>query len=104
MTPLPKVFLLFTNYWMMPDHLARTWWQALAKAQWSQAVAFRQAFLYHDVGVLGNRHAFIHKSVAPAKVMAVIENLVSEQTLSRKQASEIEEQVLTMVKHDGMWR
>jgi hypothetical protein len=102
MTP-PTLWFLLSKYWTLPDPIARSWWRTLTQARWSKSVEFKQTVLYFSVGGCGDRHAFLHQSVSPARTVEVLEALVEEQLLGRAQASRIEDTILKHVTHDGDW-
>jgi len=88
-----------------PDRLARLVSSSLYRAQWSEAVALRQAFQLHDpvhaevngvpVTVLPFAIQGLTASAATrAKVIAALEACVREKVLTRKDATAFEEHVL----------
>ena len=103
MTP-PRVFWAFANYWRLPQPVTRLFWHALSHAQWSRAIALRQTILLYSSGPGGDRKALIHGTCCPREIMAVVEDLVQEQCLSRAKANQLEEAILACVKADGTWR
>jgi hypothetical protein len=100
----PKVFWILTTYWRIPRTLSRRLWSALDRAKWSVPVALRQVLLLYSVAVVGDRRALIDETCSPLAIIDVIEALVHERQLTRRQATALEEAILARVSAQGTWR
>ena len=109
MTPLAR---MLAQYWELDPAQAKTWWQALTKAQWSVAVAWRRTVLLFDQGILAPLtdvqacaavERFLDTTASPHAVLGVVENLVREDVLRREDARMIETKILAMVDKHGRW-
>jgi hypothetical protein len=102
----PPCWMMLSKYFgLNPDQQDRVW-GAIARAKWSVASSWRQTVLLLDsrgpspdtVGV------FLREHSPPSRVMAVLESLVQEKLLSRREVSAVEEKVLAQVSADGQWK
>jgi hypothetical protein len=99
-----------TRAWGISDREARRWWTALCHSTWSQAVSWRQALVHFDQQprqpgppVVEETIAFVNATAPPRVVMEVLEGLVQERRLTRREASAIQVQILTRVDREGQW-
>jgi hypothetical protein len=100
---------LTTDWCPLPRSLAWTWWRALVRAQWSTSVEWREAFLVFarrcdgvpSRAVLA--HFFAHHC-APHDLVTLLESLVQEQVLLRRDGRMIEEILLRQCDHEGQWK
>jgi hypothetical protein len=90
---------MLMDTWAIPPDLAATWWQALAGARWSRAVSWRQ-----QVQLYRSRRLFLCQVSGPQVVVPMLEDLHHEGRLSRRQATQIEEHILSWVSATGTWR
>ena len=105
-TPMYRTICEYAS--LSPD-LARTWWQALSKAQWSEARSWLADVRYFDqqprsrTARLDGVLPFLRLTSPPARVLAVLEALVQEGQLPRHEASAIEECLFSCIDRGGEW-
>lgn len=105
---IPLIWEGFTGlYLRLEPTLARIWWQALCRSQWTSAREFRQKIWLWNSGGRAQPEdceCFWEEHLTPQGLIAVVEDLVTSQRLRRRQAQEIETAVLAMVRADGGWK
>ena len=105
MEPPPKVFQSFCDlYWGMSTPLMHTLWAAFRQAESSAARTLRHVWLLYDSVDRIDPKALIHVTCSPKRVLEAIEALVDESLLDRRQATQVEEIILSHVQADGTWR
>jgi hypothetical protein len=85
--------------WGCPRDLAERSWQTLMTSRWSAATALRQWVLaqpFVDV-------AHVRRRYPPHELVGVLEALVQERRLPRREATTLEDHLLTAVAADGDW-
>jgi hypothetical protein len=103
--PPAKVFVKFCEgYWQLSPSLTRTLWQAFRQATSPTARTLRHVWLLYDSVDRIDPHALIHVTCSPKKIIEALEALVEETLLTRSQATEAEEAMLSHVQADGTWR
>ena len=94
--------ILQEELWHLADEDLRRLWGALSRARFSRAVAFREQVRLMGVIRLSGR------ALAPlchaASLLAVLECLVHERLLSRRQCTQIEERLLRHIDRHGQWQ
>lgn len=106
----PRLWGWLTRTWCpLPASMAWTWWRAIARARWSASVEWRTVFLAFDRRCTGrpNEHVvalFFHQHCAPQDLVTLIEALVQEQVLLRRDGRRIEEIVLGLCDAQGQWK
>ena len=106
-TAAPKIFAIFTDFWRLEPRMARGFRQALTEATWSRAVSLRQCLELYEARA-GTHHPsagthLMHQVCGPQQVITIIEELHTEQLLTRQEASRLEEQILTTIGPAGLW-
>jgi hypothetical protein len=105
--PPPLWRSLTTEWCPLPRSLAWVWWLAISRAQWSQAVEWREAFL-----VFARRPGFTSAEMvayffthhcAPHDLVTLLEALVQEQVLLARDGRRIEEVLLAQCDAEGQW-
>ena len=99
----PCVWGMLMDYWQVPAALAVVWWQALSQSHHPRALAVRQAVLLFDAAPVAEAYHLVYGICAPQTVIEVLEALVDEGQLLRRQATAIEEAVLCHVDREGEW-
>jgi hypothetical protein len=94
---------MLMDSWQVPAALAVVWWQALSQSHHPGALAVRQAVLLFDAAPVAEAYHLVYGIGAPQTVIAVLEALVDEGQLLRRQATAIEEAVLCHVDREGQW-
>ena len=101
MATTPRLWLvLCCEEWGTPRTLAERTWQALQASRWTQPTALRQWVLVQFVVDPGH----FRQTYSPLAVVDVLETLVKERRLTRRQASALEDYLLTTVTPEGAWR
>lgn len=97
------------EYFRLTDIQASGWRLALSQATWSEAQAWAkdvQAFDLeppHGAAKLQAIVPFFQDVSPPSRVVAVIERLVQEKLLTRREGTVLEEHVLACVDRAGQW-
>jgi|SoiMethySBSTD1v2_1073268.scaffolds.fasta_scaffold202304_6 hypothetical protein len=106
----PPFWQFLTRRWLgvSPD-LAQTWWGALTRSRWSEARTFYQAVLRYDAHPAPAQRPSEDKLamsglVEPQALMQLVEDLVAEHVLLRREGSMIQEAILTRLDATGAWR
>ena len=103
----PRLWRCFTGHFGLDEAAARRWWQAVCVGQGAVPVAWCRAMLAcADIESLRPEgvRAFLMMQVPPGEIIALIEALVSEEKLSRRRASALEQRVLDKVQATGAWK
>jgi hypothetical protein len=109
MMPMPKLWQVLTADWvpLAPD-LARAWWYAVAHARWSLATAWREQFLQfaRQEGMVTREYVtdFFAKAATLHQLIALVEWLMQEQVLLRRDGKTIEEALLAQADAHGQWK
>jgi hypothetical protein len=106
----PRLWACLTREWCpLPSSLAWTLWRAIVRARWSGAVEWRTVFLdfaRRCTGVPSRAvvTVFFAQHCAPHDLMTLIEALVQEQVLLRRDGRRIEEILLGQCDAQGAWK
>lgn len=105
----PQLWLWMTTHWCrLPQSMAWLWWRALCKAQWSAAAQWRETFLNFERPdrVLSRDliEGFLQEIARPKHLMDLLEALMEEGKLLRRDAHHLQELVLTQTDRDGQWK
>jgi hypothetical protein len=106
--PEPLILKAFAHYALgLDDHTRFTFWKSLCLARWSRAVEFKAALTEASTphGLMGREtfEDFAEAHGRPAALVRLLEDLVAEGTLTRRDASVIEEKLFTKIDRDGDW-
>jgi hypothetical protein len=83
---LPIAWEILTRYLRVPPELSTTTWKAMTRSHWSRPTGLRRTIqLFGSIRMDSNK--FLENSCAPSELMAAIEDLVTEQRLSRRKGS-----------------
>ena len=93
--------ILVHDLWHLPEPEAKTLWFALQRARTVRPVLFLQHLCL--LGTCRTTQAYRQRLCAPATIVAVVEALVHERALRRKQGTHIEEHILRQVTAQGAW-
>jgi hypothetical protein len=105
----PQLWGWLTRQWCpLPASLAWTWWRAISRAQWSASVEWRTVFLDFARRCTGSPNdeviaLFFTQHCAPHDLVTLIEALVQEQVLRRRDGRCIEEALLQQCDAQGQW-
>jgi hypothetical protein len=88
------------------DHLAWTWWNALRKSQWTGCAAFRATLLRYDAQPtprpeVDRQH--VQGLMTPEHLVELVEELVKQHLLLRRDGSQIQEAILNQLDRAGAW-
>jgi hypothetical protein len=106
--PPPPLWLTLAQYWRLSERQTRQTWAALYRARWQVASAWRMVLVHFEGQHPSLRSPervwnFLSVNVQPETCINVIEALISERLLSRREGSQIEEHILSHVSADGDW-
>ena len=109
LTPPPALWRFITEQWLqLSPALASHWWSALGKSTWSSAVALRTAL--HDFSALpfpaqapSDVRTAIETALQPRALVQVLEDLVRQKLIMRREARVIEAAVLSHTDATGQW-
>ena len=99
---VPPIVVLLGTALDLPDDLVQSWWKALARAQWSEAAAWRRRLLLYQT--LGDKQSFAVTVCQPQMVIKVVELLGREKLLKPDHVDLIVDAILTRMGRDGMWK
>jgi hypothetical protein len=106
----PPFWQFLCRRWLglSPD-LAHTWWHALTRSRWSETRTFYQAVLRYDAHPAPGQRPSEDKLamsgwVSPGQLVQLVESLVHERCLLRRDATTIEEALLSRLDATGEWR
>jgi hypothetical protein len=103
------MFRTFCDYFRLDADQASTWRTALSAAQspvaqrWGRDVVAFDLDPPHGQEKFALVVPFFRQVSPPARVVAVLESLVEEQRLSRREATQIEERVFQCIDAQGEW-
>ena len=106
---MPRFWVFLCKTWLgLSSDLAHAWWGALCRSRWTEARAFREAVVRYDQHPAPAQRPLedkLHMSgwVAPEQLMALVEDLVREGCLLRREASTIQEAILAALDAAGAW-
>jgi hypothetical protein len=107
---LPRFWVFLCQRWLELDQsLTWSWWRALGKSPWSACEELRTTVLRYD------RHPYpgqqpeaervqMSDLIAPGQLLMVIEDLIRQQLLLRRDGAVIEEKILRRLDRHGEWR
>jgi hypothetical protein len=105
----PPFWQFLTRRWLglSPD-LAYTWWNALSRSRWSAPRTFHQAVLRYDQHPAPGQRPLEEKLsmsglVEPQALMQLVEDLVAEGVLLRRDSIKLEEALLGALDATGAW-
>jgi hypothetical protein len=106
---VPQIWSCVLSACGVDELLIRQGWQAVVRARWSVATAFRQDVLAFERRPVwqqlpGDAQVFLQLHMQPEQLMTLLENLVREQQLTRHKAGQIEEALLQSLTADGQWQ
>jgi hypothetical protein len=106
---MPKFWTFICRTWLgLSSDLAWAWWHALSKSRWTEARAFHQAVLRYDQHPAPAQRPTEEKTcmsalVGPGYLVQLVEDLVRERVLLRRDAAKIEDSILVKLDAEGEW-
>jgi hypothetical protein len=106
---MPKFWVFLCRDWLQISHdLSWSWWRALDKSPWSACDELRTSVLHYDAHPYpGQRpeaeRVQMSERIVPGQLMQVIEALVRQHLLLKRDAGQIEEALLKRVDRFGEW-
>jgi hypothetical protein len=107
---MPPFWQFLCRRWLglSPD-LAHAWWHAVRRSRWTDARTFYEAVLRFDQHPAPGQRpaedkAYMSGLVEPRALMRLVESLVREGCLLRREASTIQEAILRRLDSQGEWR
>jgi hypothetical protein len=104
----PPLWKALARHWVgLDDRTGWLWWAALHRARWSHAAAFLMALRDCDgLAAALDAHtvyAFMEAHAQPQHLVELIERLYQEKLLTRRESSQLQQQVLAHVDRRGEW-
>jgi hypothetical protein len=106
----PKFWVFLCQRWLGLDQaLTWSWWNALSKSPWTDCAALRTTVLHYDAHPYpGQRpeaeQVQMSDRIAPGQLLRVVEDLIRQHLLLRRDATVIEEKILRKLDRTGEWR
>jgi len=107
---MPPFWTFLCRRWLgLSTDLAYTWWHALGKSRWTEARSFHQAVLRYDQHPAPAQRpaedtTTMSGLVAPGYLMQLVEDLVHERVLLRRDGTRIQDGILGKLDSEGAWR
>src|SRR5262249_29871930 len=105
--PSPRIWHVFCEDWLqLSRNKTEQWWQALTASHWSRATVFCSTVLGQSVLTQDWRQVvrLYTDRMAPAELIAGLEDLIREGVMSPLPARRIEEMVLRQTTRTGQWK
>ncbi len=103
-TPMPNAWAILAHeWWGVSKELTWDCWQGMASCPWSEVVSFRQKLLLWPTIETGRTAAIFH-GLTPPMVLTIIDLLVRDRRLSKKEATQLEEAILNHIDAKGDWK
>ena len=103
----PPLWACFCREWLhVSASHTEAWWQALAHARWSRAVALRSMVQCQTALASDWREVvrLYEDAMSPAALIAVLEDLITEARLAPGLARRMEDAVLQQTTQHGQWK
>jgi hypothetical protein len=107
---MPPFWSFLCKRWLgLSNDLASSWWQALGRSRWTEARAFHHAVLRYDRHPAPAQRPYEDKLtmsqlVGPQYLVGLVEDLVHERVLLRREAVRIEDAILGRLDAQGEWQ
>ena len=103
-TPMPNAWAILSHeWWGVSKEVTWQSWQGMASCPWSEIVTFRQKLLLWPTITTGREAAVLY-GVTPPMVLNIIDLLVRDRRLTKKEATQLEEAILNHVDAKGDWK
>jgi hypothetical protein len=103
-TPMPNAWAVLAHeWWGVSKEVTWDCWQGIASCPWTEVVTFRQQLLLWPTITTGRAAAVSH-GVRPQDVLHIVDLLVKDRRVSKREAAQIEEAVLAHVDARGAWK
>jgi hypothetical protein len=105
MVPQPPLWVAVWNTVGLPRWQAKRLWQAVAQATWPTTRQYRQQLVVYagTIGTEAYAKYLSHELVPPARLLWLLEQLVAEQLVTRREVRDAEEAVLKWTTATGTW-
>jgi hypothetical protein len=105
----PELWSWMCTHWCpIPASLAWTWWRGVMQARYPPADAWRARFLAFDAPdrLLGSDlvEDFFAEIATPQHLMDLVEHLIKERCVVRRDGHQLQEYILAHVTKDGTWK
>ena len=107
---MPRAWVLLCQHWLeLSEQLCRCWWQALRRSSWTNAVTLSQAVFDYEQCLYPQHRpteakALMHTQFHPGTLISVIEGLVVQKLLLRREGFQLVEAILNKMDARGEWR
>jgi hypothetical protein len=98
----PAIVELLARLLLWSEQEARLFWWGVRNARWSETCSFRQELLW--AASYGAPRHVAERIVTPQRLILVLEALVREKLLKRREVVQLEEAVLQHTDQGGQWR
>ena len=103
----PVLWQEFCQEWLgLSAHDTRRWWAALCRSRWTRAVVVRGTLRGHELvdTQLEQVWHLYHDILAPHALLGLIEDLIRERMVARRDTCAIAEAILRQVDVHGQWK
>jgi hypothetical protein len=108
MTPMPTFWrCLCRDGLRLDDHLAWSFWRALSHSSWTLCAEFRASLLRYDTLPAPRPEADrqrVRELMTPEHLVRVVEALIQQRLLLRRDGVVIEEALLALAAAHGQWK
>jgi hypothetical protein len=107
---MPRFWVFLCKTWLgLSSDLASSWWQAVGRSRWTEARTFHQAVLRYDQHPAPAQRPQADKLtmsqlVGPQYLMQILEDLVAERVMLRRDAAKIQDGILAKLDSQGAWQ
>jgi hypothetical protein len=107
---MPRFWVFLCRRWLgLSSDLTHTWWHAVRRSRWSAAAKIHEAVLRFDAHPAPGQRptedkAYMSALVEPQALLQLVENLVAEGCLLRREAIQLEEAILVRLDSQGEWQ
>jgi len=105
--PPPILWREFCQSWLhLSSHHTGRWWAAVCRSRWSRAVTVRSTIRGHEIvdTQLEQVWHLYHDILAPHALLGLIEDLIRERMVARRDTCAIAEAILRRVDTQGQWK
>ena len=103
----PILWREFCQSWLgLSSHHTGRWWAALCRSRWTRAVVVRGTLRGHEVVDTQIEQVWhlYHDILSPRALLGLIEDLIQERIVARRDTCTIAEAILRQVDVHGQWK
>jgi hypothetical protein len=105
--PPPLLWREFCQSWLhLSSHHTGRWWAAVCRSRWSRAVTVRSTIRGYEIvdTQLEQVWHLYHDILAPRALLELIEDLIRERIVARRETCAIADAILRQVDVHGEWK